>query len=178
MGKEHKEKEIQLVVFILNNEEFACNITDVKEVLKMFKVTSLPQSLKFVEGVINLRGEVIPVVDLRKRFNLPEVDYSEQSRIIIVEVGSNQVGLIVDAVTEVLRLPASQVQASPSGIAGDCSQLIEGVGKIEQRLLIILDLEYILSTEEQLALDDITAAGREAAAIKEAEGAQEAGNRK
>jgi len=169
MEQKAKEKEIQVVVFLLNEEEFACNISDVREVLKMVKVTPLPRTLKFVEGVINLRGDVIPVIDLRKRFNLPEAEYDEQSRIIIVEVGSGQVGLIVDAVTEVLRLPSSQVQASPSGIAGDCSELIEGVGKIEQRLLIILNLEYILSTEEQLALEDITAAGREAAAIQEAE---------
>ena len=154
------EKEIQLVVFMLDDEEFACNISDVREVLKMVKVTPLPQSLKFIEGVINLRGEVIPIIDLRKRFNLPEVDYSERSRIIIVEVGANQVGLIVDEVSEVLRLSSSQVQASPSGISGGDSELIVGVGKLEQRLLIILNLEYILSSEEQLALEDITAAGR------------------
>ncbi|MGB4330680.1 MAG: chemotaxis protein CheW, partial [Dethiobacteria bacterium] len=146
--------------------EFACDINNVREVLKMVKVTPLPQSLKFVEGVINLRGEVIPVVDLRKRFNLPEVDYSERSRIIIVEVGSSQVGLIVDEVSEVLRLSSSQIQASPSGITGGDNELIVGVGKIEQRLLIILNLEYILSTEEQLALEDITEAGRQAVAEK------------
>ncbi|NLA26446.1 MAG: chemotaxis protein CheW [Firmicutes bacterium] len=158
------EKEIQLVAFMLNNEEFACNINDVREVLKMVKVTPLPQSLKFIEGVINLRGEVIPVIDLRKRFNLPEIDYSERSRIIIVEVASSQVGLIVDEVSEVLRLSSSQLQASLSGISGNNSELIVGVGKIEQRLIIILNLEHILSTEEQLALEDITSAGRQVAA--------------
>ncbi|MFY9504231.1 MAG: chemotaxis protein CheW [Dethiobacteria bacterium] len=166
MEQEHTEKEIQVVAFVLNNEEFACDINNVREVLKMVKVTPLPQSLKFVEGVINLRGEVIPVVDLRKRFNLPEVDYSERSRIIIVEVGPSQVGLIVDEVSEVLRLSSSQIQASPSGITGGDNELIVGVGKIEQRLLIILNLEYILSTEEQLALEDITEAGRQAVAEK------------
>ena len=166
MEQEHTEKEIQVVAFVLNNEEFACDINNVREVLKMVKVTPLPQSLKFVEGVINLRGEVIPLVDLRKRFNLPEVDYSERSRIIIVEVGPSQVGLIVDEVSEVLRLSSSQIQASPSGITGGDNELIVGVGKIEQRLLIILNLEYILSTEEQLALEDITEAGRQAVAEK------------
>ncbi len=166
MEQEHTEKEIQVVAFVLNNEEFACDINNVREVLKMVKVTPLPQSLKFVEGVINLRGEVIPVVDLRKRFNLPKVDYSERSRIIIVEVGPSQVGLIVDEVSEVLRLSSSQIQASPSGITGGDNELIVGVGKIEQRLLIILNLEYILSTEEQLALEDITEAGRQAVAEK------------
>lgn len=158
------KKEIQLVAFKLDNEEFACKISDVQEVLKMVRVTPLPQSLKFIEGVINLRGEVIPVIALRKRFDLPEIDHSKHSRIIIVEVGANRVGLIVDQVSEVLRLPASQVQASPAGIAGGDSELIVGVGQIEQRLLIILNLEYILSSEEQLALEDITAAGRQVAA--------------
>jgi len=88
------------------------------------------------------------------------------ARIIIVEVGSSQVGLIVDEVSEVLRLSSSQIQASPSGITGGDNELIVGVGKIEQRLLIILNLEYILSTEEQLALEDITEAGRQAVAEK------------
>ncbi len=166
MKQNKQEEENQLVVFLLNKEEFACSINHVREVLKMVRITPLPRALRFVEGVINLRGEVIPVIDLRKRFNLPETEYGEQSRIIIAEIGPNQVGLIVDAVTEVLRLPGTQVQASPSGITGDCSELIEGVGKIGDRLLIILDLEYILSTEEQLALEDIAAAGREAAAAQ------------
>ena len=158
---ESDQKEVQLVIFLLNQVEFAVSIGSVREVLKKQKVIPLPKTPSFMEGVINLRGEVIPVVDLRKRFSLPE-DVGGESRIIIVEMGTNLVGLIVDKITEVLYLPHSQVLPTPSGIKGEHINLIEGIGNDDGRLLIILDLEYILSNEEQLALEDITAAVREA----------------
>ncbi len=156
-----RESETQLVVFVLENEEFACNIADVREVLKMVKVTPLPRSLDFVEGVINLRGEVIPVIDLRKRFGLKEVERTDSSRIIIVEVETRMVGLIVDSVSEVIRLPNDHIQDSPDQVAGRHTDLILGVGKIKDRLLIILNLNKILSTEEQIALNDLASAGRQ-----------------
>jgi purine-binding chemotaxis protein CheW len=159
-----KDGESQLVVFTLEKEEFACNIEDVREVLKMVRVTPLPRSLDFVEGVINLRGEVIPVIDLRKRFGLAEVERNDESRIIIVEVESRMVGLIVDSVSEVIRIQNSDIQDSPDQVAGKHTELIVGVGKVSGRLLIILNLEQILTSEEQIAIDDIAAAGRQAAA--------------
>ncbi|MEW5784989.1 MAG: chemotaxis protein CheW [Bacillota bacterium] len=161
-----KDAETQLVVCVLEQEEFACKIADVREVLKMVRVTPLPRSLDYVEGVINLRGEVIPVLDLRKRFGLPGSERTEQSRIIIVEVQSRMVGLIVDSVSEVIRLPNKQIQEAPNQVAGSRTHLIVGVGKIDERLLIILNLERILTTEEQIALDDISSAGRQVAAVE------------
>ena len=155
-----KEGETQLVVFVLEQEEFACNISDVREVLKMVRVTPLPRSLEFVSGVINLRGEVIPVIDLRKRFGLPEAERNDNNRIIIVEVESRMIGLIVDSVSEVIRLPDKQIQETPDQVAGGHTNFIAGVGKIEDRLLIILHMERILTTEEQIALEDISSAGR------------------
>ncbi len=163
MVKITENDETQLVVFMLENEEFACNIEDVREVLKMVRVTPLPRSLDFVQGVINLRGEVIPVIDLRKRFGLPEAGQSDDSRIIIVEVEERMVGLIVDSVSEVIRLLKTHIQDAPSKIAGEQKGLILGVGKIENRLLIILNLDCILTTEEQIALEDISSAGQELA---------------
>ncbi len=148
--------EVQMVAFKLEKEEFAVDIQQVREVLKMTQVTPLPQSAHYIEGVINLRGEVIPVVDLRKRFELSEDQRNNQTRIIIVEIKDNDVGLIVDSVTEVLRFPATAIQAPPTRIAGTRTDLIKGVGKIDNRLLIILDLEKILTTEEIIALDEIT----------------------
>jgi purine-binding chemotaxis protein CheW len=127
----------------------------------MIRVTPLPRSLDFVEGVINLRGEVIPVIDLRKRFNLPAVDRTEESRIIIVEVEERMVGLTVDSVSEVIRLSNKQIQEAPNQVAGEQTNLIMGVGKIEERMLIILNLERILTSEEQIALDDLSRAGRQ-----------------
>jgi purine-binding chemotaxis protein CheW len=159
-----KGGETQLVVFTLKGEEFACHISDVREVLKVAQVTPLPRSLDFVEGVINLRGEVIPVLDLRRRFGLPGAERTEQSRTVIVDLHSRPVGLIVDSVSEVIRLPQSQIQETPDQVAGNKTHLILGVGKAGDRLLIILNLERILSGEEQIALDDILFAAREAAA--------------
>jgi purine-binding chemotaxis protein CheW len=163
MAEMTKEGETQLVVFVLASEEFACNIADVREVLKMIRVTPLPRSLDFVEGVINLRGEVIPVIDLRKRFGLPAVDRTDESRIIIVEVEERMVGLTVDSVSEVIRLNNKQIQEAPNQVAGEQTNLIMGVGKIDERMLIILNLERILTSEEQIALSEISQAGKELA---------------
>ena len=144
--------EVQMVVFKLEKEEFAVDIHQVREVLKMSRVTPLPQSAHYIEGVINLRGEVIPVVDLRKRFELPVGVRNEQTRIIIVEIQNSNVGLIVDSVTEVLRLSSSAIQPPPARVAGTRTDLIKGVGKVSDRLLIVLNLEKILTTEEVILL--------------------------
>lgn len=156
MADMNREGETQLVVFRLEDEEFACNINDVREVLKMVRVTPLPRSLDFVEGVINLRGEVIPVIDLRKRFGLEKTEITSDSRIIIVEVKERMVGLIVDSVSEVNRLINEEIQDAPDQVAGRQTNLIMGVGKIDERLLIILNLDRILSSEERAALDGAT----------------------
>ncbi len=161
MAEMTKEGETQLVAFVLGSEEFACDINDVREVLKMIRVTPLPRSLDFVEGVINLRGEVIPVIDLRKRFGMPEMERTDDNRIIIVEVEDRMVGLTVDSVTEVIRLSNKQIQEAPDKVAGGRTHLIMGVGKIEDRLLIILSLDRILTTEEQMALSSIAGTGKE-----------------
>lgn len=160
-GKNKTDSEVQMVAFKLENEEFAVNIQQVREVLKMTQVTPLPQSAHFIEGVINLRGEVIPVVDLRKRFALEAQERGEQTRIIIVEIQDSKVGLIVDSVTEVLRLSSASIQLPPARIAGTRTDFIKGVGKIDDRLLIVLNLEKILTTEEKIALEEVTLAEQE-----------------
>lgn len=160
MAEINKDGETQLVVFNMENEEFACNINDVREVLKMIKVTPLPRSLDFVEGVINLRGEVIPVIDLRKRFGLDEAERTQENRIIIVEVEDRMVGLTVDSVTEVIRLVNKHIQEAPQQVTDKRAKLIKGVGKVNERMLIILDLEQILTSTEQIALNEITDEGK------------------
>jgi len=154
--------EVQLVAFMLRDEEFAVDIQQVREVLKMTRITPLPRSLEFVEGVINLRGEVIPVVDLRKRFGLEEGSRDDQNRIIIVEINESEVGLIVDSVSEVVRLPENSIQKAPGSVAGARTDLIKAVGKIDERLIIILDLEKILTSEEQISLQELTLTEEEA----------------
>lgn len=160
MTEQTKEGETQLVVFRLGEEEFACNINNVCEVLKMVRVTPLPRSIEFVEGVINLRGEVIPVIDLRKRFGLAIVERTSESRIIIVEVDERMFGLIVDSVSEVARVPNNQIQGAPDQVAGGKTDLIMGVGKIDDRMLIILEVERIFTIEEKAALENLAQAGR------------------
>ncbi len=150
-----KYDEVQVVAFTMGEEEFACDIQVVSEVIKMLKVTPLPQSLEFIEGVINLRGEVIPVIDLRRRFRMEEAERTKESRIIVVEVEGRMVGLIVDSVSEVIRLPEKQIQEAPDQLAKGRSDLISGVGKVDDRLLIILNTAQILTSEEQSALENI-----------------------
>lgn len=157
MAEAAKSGEVQLVVFTMENEEFACSINNVREVLKMIKFTPLPRSLDFVEGVINMRGEVLPVIDLRKRLGLPDAERTDNSRIIIVEVEERMVGLIVDAVNEVISLDNEQIQEVPTQVAGGKTDLITGVGKVDDRMLIILDLDRILTGEEKIALEDVRA---------------------
>lgn len=152
---EQAGEELQLVAFRLQGEEFAVDIQRVREVLKITQITPLPQALSFIEGVINLRGEVIPVVDLRKRFNITNAQKTGESRIIIVEIDESLVGLIVDSVTEVLHLMSSAVEPPPRRLVGTRTEFIKGVGKLGDRLLIILDLRQILSTDEQVELEQL-----------------------
>ncbi len=159
-------RDVQLVAFYLEEEEFAVEIQQVKEVLKLSKITPLPQALEFVEGVINLRGEIIPVIDLRKRFDLGAVEKNENNRIVIVEINGSDVGLIVDAVNEVVRLPEDCIHPAPADVAGARTDLIKAVGKKENRLIIMLDLESILSTEERISLEEVTLSGEETSTEK------------
>jgi len=140
---------LQLVSFSLGNEEFAVDILKVQEINRMIEITKVPKSPDFVEGVINLRGKVIPIVDLRKRFGLNPKENDKQTRIIVVDINGKVIGLVVDSVSEVLRLPSETIEPPPPMVAGVDAQYISGVGKLDNRLLILLDLNKILSTEEK-----------------------------
>lgn len=146
---------LQLVSFNLGKEEFAVDILKIQEINRMVEITKVPKSPDFVEGVINLRGKVIPIIDLRKRFGLPVTENTKQTRIVVVDVDKKIVGLIVDAVSEVLRLPTGTVEPPPPMVAGIDSEYISGVGKLEDRLLILLDLDKILSKDEKKSLESV-----------------------
>lgn len=153
---EHVEGDmLQLVSFKLGEEEFGVNILQVREIIRMQQITSFPNAPEFVEGVINLRGRVIPIVALRKRFGLEDKAHSKSTRIIVVKVEEVTIGLIVDEVSEILRLPDDTVEPPPPIIAGIDADYIQGVGKLEDRLLILLDLNKILSGEEKSSLERI-----------------------
>ncbi len=152
--KELDSREIlQLVTFRLGNEEYSLDILSVQEIIRHMELTRVPKAPEFVDGVINLRGRVIPVLDLRKRFGLSADENTEETRIIVVDINDKTVGFKVDAVSEVLRLPADTVEPPPSIVTDVDSEYIRGVGKIDGRLIILLDVTKILNSNE---LADIT----------------------
>ena len=145
-------EELQLVNFRLAKEEYGLPITKVQEINRLVPITKLPQTPTFMEGIINLRGRIIPIIDLRKRFQLEVADYTEENRIIVVEVNGQVIGIIVDAVTEVVKLNTENIEPAPPSFVID-SQYIHGVGKLENRLLILLNIDKILTSQEEITLN-------------------------
>ena len=154
--QELKQEEMtQLVVFRLGAEEFGVEILQVQEIILLTEITRVPKAPEFVEGVINLRGEIVPVVDLRKRFALRTEELKEEARIVVVAVEDNLVGMIVDEVTQPLSLPTSQIQPPPPLAGGVDAAYLRGIGKLEERLIVILNLERALSADEVDALGEM-----------------------
>jgi purine-binding chemotaxis protein CheW len=140
---------LQLVIFQLGGEEFGVDIMAVQEIIKMPAITSIPQAPEYVAGVINLRGKIIVVVNLGKKFNILSSEKDKEYKVIVVELGDQVIGMMVDSVSEVLRVPSSSVDPAPDIITpGVSSNYIQGVGKLDDRLLILLDLRNVLSEHE------------------------------
>jgi purine-binding chemotaxis protein CheW len=134
---------VQLVGFRLDNEDYAIAITKIQEIILMKPITRIPQVPDFIEGLINLRGSVIPIVNLRKRFGLPARDLDDETRTIVVNIHDKTVGCIVDAVTRVMRINRDQIQPPPLSVLSVSHQYVEGLARLEDRLLIILDIERL-----------------------------------
>jgi purine-binding chemotaxis protein CheW len=154
MDELQTSQELQLVIFRLAKEEYGLPITKVQEINRLVPITKLPQTPSFMEGIINLRGRIIPIVDLRKRFQVTVTDYDDDNRIIVVEVNGQIVGIIVDAVNEVVRLPQANIEPPPPAFILD-AEYIHGVGKMEDRLLILLNIDKILTGQEEIVLKQI-----------------------
>ena len=151
--------EQQLVVFGLGNEEFGIDISRVREIVRLQNITAIPQSLDFVEGIVNLRGQIVPIVDLCKRFRVENVMAGDESqrRIIVVNMGNQNIGILVDGVSEILRIPDESIEPTPTIVAsGVSSDFIRGVAKVANRLIIVLDLDRIFTFEEKAALEKST----------------------
>lgn len=147
------EKIIQLVGFYLGEGYYGVDIMKVREINRMVGITKVPRAPKFIEGVINLRGSVLPVVNLRAKINMDRREHDKLTRIIVVDINGIMVGFIVDSVNEVIRIPEELTQAPPDIISSDMeSRFIKSIAKIDENLLIILDIEKILSIEEQSAI--------------------------
>lgn len=141
-------QEIQMVAFKLNREEYGVSILHVQEIKRLTEITRVPFTSDFFKGVMNLRGSVLPVIDLKKRLGLPEADYTDDTRIVIVKVDEISIGMIVDAVTEVLTIDSAHIDA-PKAITDNDSRnenakFISGVGNLENRLVIMLNLNEIV----------------------------------
>jgi purine-binding chemotaxis protein CheW len=142
------KNETKIVVFKLADEEFGAPIHQVHEILRLIEITRVPRAPRFIEGVINLRGKVIPVLDLRRRFDLPINENVAQHRIMEVEVEEQIIGVIVDAVTEVISLPVDAIEPPPPMIADIAGEYLTGVGKLPGRIIILLNFDKILTTQE------------------------------
>lgn len=153
--KKQDDELMQLVTFSIGEEEFGVDILKVQEIIRTMEITKVPKAPVFVEGVINLRGKVIPIIDLRRRFGLSSKEHDKHTRIIVIEINNMIVGFVVDSVSEVLRIPAGTVEPPPAVVAGMESEYISGVGKLEDRLLILLDLDRLLSNEDFEVLGQI-----------------------
>lgn len=145
----------QLISFEVGDEEYGLDILRVKEVIRIREITRLPKAPSFVKGIINLRGDVIPIIDLRDRFGLEHKEYTTMTRVIVVDVDDKLVGMVVDAASQVVRIPADQIEPPPPIVGGLSVEYIKGVGKLEERLVILLNIDRILTVEEKVELEKI-----------------------
>ena len=144
--KTYSNNELQLVAFKLGREEYGISILQVQEIKRMTEITRVPHTPDYLKGVMNLRGSVLPVFDLKKRLDLPDNEYSDDARIVIVKVDEVTLGVIVDAVSEVLTIGQENIEPPQVVAGGVIANYLSGIGKINDRLLILLDINSIIGT--------------------------------
>jgi purine-binding chemotaxis protein CheW len=143
--------EQQFVAFRLGSEEYGISILQVQEIKRITDITRVPHAPAYVQGVINLRGSVLPVIDLKKRLNFSSQDYTDDTRIVIVKFEDYSVGMIVDAVSEVLRLTDEQIEPSPAFVGGLDAEYIQGIAKVDGRLVILLNMTSVAMIDTTVA---------------------------
>ncbi len=149
---QYAQEIIQLVSFELGGEEYGVDVLTVREIIRMPSITKMPNTPEYVDGIINLRGTVVPIISLRRRFGLHEREGDRNSRILVMEVGDGLTGFVVDAVAEVIRISSAEIQPSPAIVQGNAAQdCITGVINHAERLLIVLDLNRLFSDDEKAA---------------------------
>jgi len=145
----------QFISFSIGEEEYGLELLRVKEVIRIREITWLPKAPSFVKGIINLRGDVIPVIDLRERFGLGARETAASARVIVVEVEQRLIGMVVDSASQAVRIPADQIDPPPPMLGGFSQEFITGVGKLDDKLIILLNTDAILTMEEMSALSTI-----------------------
>lgn len=154
-GEVNYMEEMQYIIFSLGNEEYGISIMNVEEITEYKESVSVPNTPKFVEGIINLRGEIVPIISLKKRFNIEETEISSEARVIVIGINNKKVGFIVDEASQVLRINEENIEPAPDIVVGVDKQYITGIGKIEDKMVILLDLEYILTDNEKKEIQNI-----------------------
>jgi len=144
-----------MINFTVGGDEYAVEIQKVREVINFREITQLPKAPSFVKGIINLRGEVIPVIDLREKFGLAHEGYSPLTNVVIVEIGRKAVGVVVDNVRHVIRVAPSDLAPSPPFIGGLSGRYVNGVAKLGERLIVVLDMDKILTADEMIKLHSL-----------------------
>ena len=152
----------QFISFSIGEEEYGLELLRVKEVIRIREITWLPKAPSFVKGIINLRGDVIPIIDLRDKFGLESREQTAQTRVIVVEVEGRLMGMVVDSASQVVRIPADQIDPPPPMLGGFSQEFITGVGKLDDKLIILLNTDAILTMDEMKALNTIDRATADA----------------
>ena len=142
------DKEGKYLTFVLGREEYGIEILKVREIIGLMDITTVPQTPGYMKGVINLRGKVIPVIDLRLKFSMQEEEHTQETCVIVVEVSSTSIGIIVDSVSEVLEIKSGEIEDAPSFGQGIDTDYIMGMGKVKEKIIILLGIEEVLSSEE------------------------------
>ncbi len=145
---------LQLVSFNLSEETYGIEITKIREIILLGQITQVPETPHYIKGLINLRSTVIPVIDLRARFGLPEEALTDESRIMVLNVGTRTIGIIVDAVREVLRVTGDQISEAPPTVARLGNEYMTGLVRLEEQLLILLDVDQLFGKEQLAEVDD------------------------
>jgi len=147
-GRENTADARQFISFAVGAEEYGLDLLRVKEVIRMRQITWLPKAPSCVKGIINLRGDVIPIMDLRERFGLVAQEQTAMTRVIVVEVDGKPVGMVVDSASQVVRVPVDQFEPPPIMIGAGARDFVNAVAKLGDRLIIMIDVDRILSAEE------------------------------
>ena len=144
---------MQLISFMLGEETYGIEITKIREIIRIGQITQVPETPRYIKGLINLRSTVIPVIDLRVRFGLAEGELTDESRIMVLNVGNRTIGIVVDAVSEVLRVSQDQISPAPPTVASLGNEYMTGLVRLEEQLLILLDVDQLFGAEEGATLD-------------------------
>jgi len=153
--KEISDIEGKFLTFVLGEEIYGIEILKAREIIGLMDITTVPQTPDYMKGVINLRGKVIPVIDLRKKFSMQEGVHTQETCVIVVEVNGSSIGLIVDSVSEVSDITGEEIENAPSFGQGIDTSFIMGLGKVKDKIIILLDIDTVLSTEELEMVEEL-----------------------